>query len=330
MFKNKTLLITGGTGSFGNAVLHRFLKSDIKEIRIFSRDEKKQHDMRVSLQNSKVKFYIGDVRDYQSIESSMCGVDFVFHAAALKQVPSCEFYPLEAVKTNILGTENVLNAAIASKVKKVICLSTDKAVYPINAMGVSKAMMEKVMVAKSRISNETILVGTRYGNVMASRGSVIQLFEEQLLNNFSITITDPEMTRFMMTLDDAVNLVLYAFEHGNSGDIFVQKSPASTIGELAAAMKKIYHNSTSDINIIGARHAEKLYETLLAREEYSIAEDLGDYFRVAADNRDLNYNKYFTEGKGSIAQITEYNSHNTNKLSEEQLISLLNRVGFKG
>jgi UDP-glucose 4-epimerase len=330
MFKNKTLLITGGTGSFGNAVLHRFLKSDIKEIRIFSRDEKKQHDMRVSLQNSKVKFYIGDVRDYQSIESSMCGVDFVFHAAALKQVPSCEFYPLEAVKTNILGTENVLNAAIASKVKKVICLSTDKAVYPINAMGVSKAMMEKVMVAKSRISNETILVGTRYGNVMASRGSVIPLFEEQLLNNFSITITDPEMTRFMMTLDDAVNLVLYAFEHGNSGDIFVQKSPASTIGELAAAMKKIYQNSTSDINIIGARHAEKLYETLLAREEYSIAEDLGDYFRVAADNRDLNYNKYFTEGKGSIAQITEYNSHNTNKLSEEQLISLLNRVGFKG
>ena len=330
MFKNKTLLITGGTGSFGNAVLHRFLKSDIKEIRIFSRDEKKQHDMRVSLQNSKVKFYIGDVRDYQSIESSMYGVDFVFHAAALKQVPSCEFYPLEAVKTNILGTENVLNAAIASKVKKVICLSTDKAVYPINAMGVSKAMMEKVMVAKSRISNETILVGTRYGNVMASRGSVIPLFEEQLLNNSSITITDPEMTRFMMTLDDAVNLVLYAFEHGNSGDIFVQKSPASTIGELAAAMKKIYRNSTSDINIIGARHAEKLYETLLAREEYSIAEDLGDYFRVAADNRDLNYNKYFTEGIGSVAQITEYNSHNTNKLSEEQLISLLNRVGFKG
>jgi UDP-N-acetylglucosamine 4,6-dehydratase len=330
MFNNKTLLITGGTGSFGNAVLHRFLNSNIKEIRIFSRDEKKQHDMRVALQNQKVKFYIGDVRDYQSILSSMSGVDFVFHAAALKQVPSCEFYPIEAVKTNVLGTENVLNAAIENQVKRVVCLSTDKAVYPINAMGVSKAMMEKVMVAKSRISKNTILVGTRYGNVMASRGSVIPLFEEQLVNNLPITVTEPEMTRFMMTLEDAVNLVLYAFEHGNSGDIFVQKSPSSTIGELASAMKKIYSNSSSEINIIGARHAEKLYETLLAREEFSVAEDLGDYFKVAADNRDLNYNKYFTEGKGSIANIKEYNSHNTNRLSEQQLISLLNKIGYQG
>jgi len=277
---NNTLLITGGTGSFGNAVLKRFLDTDIKEIRIFSRDEKKQHDMRVEMQNPKIKFYIGDVRDYQSIESALDGVDYVFHAAALKQVPSCEFYPMEAVKTNVLGTENVLNAAIRNKVKKVICLSTDKAVYPINAMGVSKAMMEKLMVAKSRISGDTILVGTRYGNVMASRGSVIPLFYEQLVANLPITITDPDMTRFMMTLDDAVELVLYAFKHGNSGDIFVQKSSASTIGELAAAMRKIYHRSTSPINIIGTRHAEKLYETLLAREEFADAEDLGNYFRV--------------------------------------------------
>lgn len=330
MFNNKTLLITGGTGSFGNAVLQRFLTSDIKEIRIFSRDEKKQHDMRVAMQNQKLKFYIGDVRDYSSIDSAMHGVDYVFHAAALKQVPSCEFYPIEAVKTNVLGTENVLSAAIANNVKKVICLSTDKAVYPINAMGVSKAMMEKVMVAKSRISENTVLVGTRYGNVMASRGSVIPLFEDQLKNNLPITVTDPAMTRFMMTLEDAVNLVLYAFKHGNSGDIFVQKSPASTIGELAAAMKKIYHRSTSPINVIGARHAEKLYETLLAREEFSVADDLGDYFRVAADNRDLNYNKYFTEGNGSIAQIEEYNSHNTRKLTEDELISLLKRIGYTG
>ena len=330
MFNDKTLLITGGTGSFGNAVLQRFLNSNIKEIRIFSRDEKKQHDMRVILQNPKVKFYIGDVRDYQSIESSMNGVDFVFHAAALKQVPSCEFYPIEAVKTNVIGTENVLNAAIANNVKRVICLSTDKAVYPINAMGVSKAMMEKVMVAKSRISKNTILVGTRYGNVMASRGSVIPLFEEQLLKNLPITVTDPAMTRFMMTLEDAVNLVLYAFKHGTSGDIFVQKSPASTIGELASAMKKIYSNSNSEINIIGARHAEKLYETLLAKEEFSVAEDLGNYFKVAADNRDLNYNKYFTEGKGSIAHIDEYNSHNTDKLSEDGLINLLKKIGYNG
>jgi UDP-glucose 4-epimerase len=327
MFENKTLLITGGTGSFGNAVLKKFLNTNIREIRIFSRDEKKQYDMRVELQNEKVKFYIGDVRDYDSINSALTGVDYVFHAAALKQVPSCEFYPIEAVKTNVLGTENVLNAAINKKVKKVICLSTDKAVYPINAMGISKAMMEKVMVAKSRISGDTILVGTRYGNVMASRGSVIPLFYEQIKNNQPITITDPEMTRFMMTLDNAVDLVLYAFEHGNSGDIFVQKSPASTIGELANAMLKIYQ-SNIELKIIGTRHAEKLYETLLAKEEFLVAEDLGDYYRLAADNRDLNYNKYFTEGSGSIANIEEYHSHNTKRLSEVELINLLKCIGY--
>lgn len=328
MFQDKTLLITGGTGSFGNAVLNRFLNSDIKEIRIFSRDEKKQHDMRTELRNEKVKFYIGDVRDYNCIEAALRGVDYVFHAAALKQVPSCEFYPLEAVKTNILGTENVLNAAIANSVKKVICLSTDKAVYPINAMGVSKAMMEKIMVAKSRISADTILVGTRYGNVMASRGSVIPLFHEQIRSNQPITVTDPEMTRFMMTLDDAVELVLYAFEHGNSGDIFVQKSPASTIGELAEAMKKIYASNVP-VNIIGTRHAEKLFETLLGREELLNAEDLGDYYRIAADNRDLNYNKFFSEGNGSIAELDDYHSHNTRRLQQDELIALLNKIGYK-
>lgn len=327
MFKDKVLLITGGTGSFGNAVLKRFLNTDIKEIRIFSRDEKKQHDMRVELHNTKVKFYIGDVRDYDSVFSALSGVDYVFHAAALKQVPSCEFYPIEAVKTNVMGTENVLNAAINQNVKKVICLSTDKAVYPINAMGISKAMMEKVMVAKSRTSGNTVLVGTRYGNVMASRGSVIPLFEEQIKNNQPITVTDPEMTRFMMTLNDAVELVLYAFEHGNSGDIFVQKSPASTIGELANAMIKIY-NSKVELKVIGTRHAEKLYETLLAREEVQVAEDLGNYYRVAADNRDLNYNKYFTEGSGSIVNIEDYHSHNTRRLAEEELIQLLISIGY--
>jgi len=328
MFKNQVLLITGGTGSFGNAVLKKFLNTNIKEIRIFSRDEKKQHDMRVAFQNDKIKFYIGDVRDYESINTALVDVDYVFHAAALKQVPSCEFYPAEAVKTNILGTENVLNAAISNKVKKVICLSTDKAVYPINAMGISKAMMEKIMVAKSRISGSTVLVGTRYGNVMASRGSVIPLFLEQIEKNKDITVTDPEMTRFMMTLNDAVELVLYAFEHGNSGDIFVQKSPASTIGELAKAMLKIYE-SKLNIKVIGTRHAEKLYETLLAKEEFLVAEDLGNYYRVAADNRDLNYNKYFTEGSGSIAKLEEYHSHNTRRLSESELISLLNSIGYK-
>jgi UDP-N-acetylglucosamine 4,6-dehydratase len=327
MFNNKVLLITGGTGSFGNAVLKKFLDTNIKEIRIFSRDEKKQHDMRTDINNSKVKYYIGDVRDYNSIYTALSGVDFVFHAAALKQVPSCEFYPVEAVKTNILGTENVLNAAINQNVKKVICLSTDKAVYPINAMGISKAMMEKIMVAKSRISGDTILVGTRYGNVMASRGSVIPLFYEQIRNNQDITITDPNMTRFMMTLDDAVDLVLYAFENGNSGDIFVQKSPASTIGELANAMKKIY-NSNVKINVIGTRHAEKLYETLLSREEMMHAQDLGNYYRVSADNRDLNYNKYFSEGSINSTEVEDYHSHNTRRLNENELISLLNSIGF--
>jgi UDP-N-acetylglucosamine 4,6-dehydratase len=328
MLKNKTLLITGGTGSFGNAVLNKFLKTDIKEIRIFSRDEKKQHDMRLTLNNNKVKFYIGDVRDYTSISAALHDVDYVFHAAALKQVPSCEFYPIEAVKTNILGTENVLNASIANNVKKVVCLSTDKAVYPINAMGISKAMMEKVMVAKSRISKNTILVGTRYGNVMASRGSVIPLFYDQIINNEPITITDPKMTRFMMTLDDAVELVLYAFNNGESGDIFVQKSPASTIEELAIALKKIY-SSNVEIKIIGTRHSEKLYETLLGREELAGAEDLGEYFRLPADNRDLNYNKYFTDGNEQIAKIDDYHSHNTRRLNQEELLLLLNRIGYR-
>lgn len=328
MFKEKILLITGGTGSFGNAVLKKFLNSDIKEIRIFSRDEKKQHDMRVEMQNPKIKFYIGDVRDYQSIWNALDNVDYIFHAAALKQVPSCEFYPVEAVKTNVLGTENVLNAAISRKVKKVICLSTDKAVYPINAMGISKALMEKIMVAKSRVSGETKLVGTRYGNVMASRGSVIPLFYDQIQSNKDITVTNPDMTRFMMTLEDAVDLVLYAFEHGNSGDIFVQKSPASTIGELASTMIKIY-KSQSKIKVIGTRHAEKLYETLLAKEEVIIAEDLGDYYRVAADNRDLNYNKYFSEGSNTNRIIEDYHSHNTHRLSESELILLLNKIGYK-
>ena len=274
ILNNSILLITGGTGSFGNAVLKKFLKTGVKEIRIFSRDEKKQHDMRVDWKNPKIKFHIGDVRDYDSVNSAMINVDYVFHAAALKQVPSCEFYPIEAVKTNVLGTENVLNAAIRNQVKKLICLSTDKAVYPINAMGISKAMMEKLMVAKSRISGNTTLIGTRYGNVMASRGSVIPLFYDQIKNNQPITVTDPAMSRFMMTLNDAVELVLYAFEHGNSGDIFVQKSPASTMGELARAMVKIY-KSNIKVNVIGTRHAEKLHETLLAKEEVQIAEDLG-------------------------------------------------------
>lgn len=327
MFKNKILLITGGTGSFGNAVLNKFLDTDIKEIRIFSRDEKKQHDMRVVLNSTKVKFYIGDVRDINSIDKAMMGVDFVFHAAALKQVPSCEFFPIEAVKTNILGTENVLESAIKNNVKKVICLSTDKAVYPINAMGISKALMEKVMVSRSKDSGNTILVGTRYGNVMASRGSVIPLFHDQITSNQPLTITNPDMTRFMMTLTDAVNLVLYAFEHGNTGDIFVQKSPASTIGELANAMLKIY-KSKQTVNIIGTRHAEKLYETLLSKEEVLIAQDLGDYYRVPADNRDLNYNKYFTEGVESTKIIDDYHSHNTKRLNQEELIKLLNSIGY--
>ena len=327
MFKHKKLLITGGTGSFGNAVLNKFLDSDISEIRILSRDEKKQHDMRVTYNNPKIKFFIGDVRDRDSIRSAINGVDYIFHAAALKQVPSCEFFPVEAVKTNVLGTDNVLSVAISKNVKKVICLSTDKAVYPINAMGVSKAMMEKVLVAKSRISNSTIICGTRYGNVMASRGSVIPHFYDQIEKEKNITVTDPNMTRFMMTLDDAVNLVLYAFENGKSGDIFVQKSPSTTIGELAAAMKKIY-NSSVKIENIGIRHAEKLHETLLSKEERLVSEELENYFRVPADNRDLNYNKYFFEGKES-KNLEEYNSYNTHRLSKDNLIKLLSSIGYK-
>ena len=329
MLENKILLITGGTGSFGNAVMNRFLNSDIKEIRIFSRDEKKQHDMRVEIQHPKVKFYIGDVRDAASVGPAVKGVDYIFHAAALKQVPSCEFYPIEAVKTNILGTENVLSAAIEHKVSKVICLSTDKAVYPINAMGISKAMMEKVMVSKSRHSTETIIMGTRYGNVMASRGSVIPLFHEQIINNLPVTITDPEMTRFMMTLEDAVDLVLFAFSNGSPGDIFVQKSPASTIGQLARVMVDLY-KSNSEIKIIGTRHAEKQHETLLSKEEMMNAVDIGNYFKIAADNRDLNYNKYFSEGKGSLSNIDEYNSSNTYRLSDVELMALLGKIGYSG
>tara|TARA_B100001105_G_C22318998_1_gene411646 strand:+ start:95 stop:1078 length:984 start_codon:yes stop_codon:yes gene_type:complete len=327
MFKNKILLITGGTGSFGNAVLDRFLDSSIKEIRVFSRDEKKQHDMRVFYNNSKVKFYIGDVRNESSLKDAMIGVDYVFHAAALKQVPSCEFYPMEAVQTNVLGTENVLNAAITNRVSKVVCLSTDKAVYPVNAMGVSKAMMEKVFVAKSRNSKNTIITGTRYGNVMASRGSVIPNFIEQIKSGKPITVTDPDMTRFMMTLDHAVELVLYAFKNGKSGDIFVQKSPASTIGELASTLKEIY-NSDVKIKNIGIRHGEKMHETLLSKEEFLLAEDLGDYYRVEADNRDLNYNKYFEEGRRKKMN-QEYNSFNTKRLSKKELTDLLASIGYK-
>ena len=324
MFKNKILLITGGTGSFGNAVLKRFIDSDIEEVRIFSRDEKKQHDMRVAFNNPKIKFYIGDVRNENSLRDAMKGVNYVFHAAALKQVPSCEFYPMEAVQTNILGTENVLNSAIFNKVSKVICLSTDKAVYPINAMGVSKAMMEKIFVAKSRNSKETIITGTRYGNVMASRGSVIPHFIEQIKTGKPITITDPNMTRFMMTLDHAIELVLYAFNNGKSGDIFVQKSPASTIGELAVCLKDIY-NSEVEIKNIGIRHAEKMHETLLSKEEFMVAEDLGEYYKVAADNRDLNYDKYFSKGSNTLV-LNEYNSFNTRRLSVEELKGLLSQI----
>jgi len=326
-FKNKTLLITGGTGSFGKAVLRRFLDSDLKEIRIFSRDEKKQDDLRKQINNPKVKFYIGDVRDSMSVSNVMAGVDYVFHAAALKQVPSCEFFPLEAVKTNILGTENVLEAAIQNKVKKVICLSTDKAVYPINAMGMTKAVMEKVMVARSRNLDETdtVLCGTRYGNVMASRGSVIPLFIEQIKAGKDLTITNPEMTRFMMTLDDAVDLVMYAFQHGKQGDIFVQKSPASTIEVLAKALLKLY-KSDNQIKVIGTRHGEKLYESLVSKEEMAHAIDLSDYYRLPADTRDLNYNRYFTEGDENMDKIEEYHSHNTKRLDIEGTIDLLMKL----
>jgi UDP-glucose 4-epimerase len=328
MFENKVLLITGGTGSFGNAVLNRFLKTGIKEIRVFSRDEKKQDDMRKLYSDQKLKFYLGDVRDYNSIRSAMRGVDYVFHAAALKQVPSCEFYPLQAVYTNVLGTENMLNAAIENEVKKVICLSTDKAVYPINAMGMTKALMEKTFVAKSReVENgKTVICGTRYGNVMASRGSVIPLFLEQIKLNKPITITDPSMTRFMMSLDEAVNLVLYAFEHGKNGDIFVQKSPAATIDILTQALKKITNRLGHEVRIIGTRHGEKVYESLLSREEMVKSEDLGGYYRIPKDSRDLNYDIYFEKGEKNITEAGEYNSHNTTQLDVNEMINLLSNL----
>jgi UDP-N-acetylglucosamine 4,6-dehydratase len=330
MFTNKVLLITGGTGSFGNAVLRRFLSSDIKEIRIFSRDEKKQDDMRKAFNNDKLKFYIGDVRDPQSISTAMRGVDYVFHAAALKQVPSCEFYPLEAVKTNVLGTENVLESAISHGVSRVVCLSTDKAVYPINAMGISKAMMEKVIVAKSRNleGTNTVISGTRYGNVMASRGSVIPLFIRQIIEGTPLTITDPSMTRFMMTLDDAVDLVLHAFEHGVNGDIFVQKAPAATIEVLTQAILEMIGKPNHKVNVIGTRHGEKLFEALCSREEMFVAQDQGDYYRVPADNRDLNYSKYFEEGEQDLSLVEDYNSHNTVRLDVEAMKALLRKLDF--
>ena len=324
MFKNKTLLITGGTGSFGNAVLRNFLDTDIKEIRIFSRDELKQDDMRKKYNNDKLKFYLGDVRDVNSLEDAIKGVDFIFHAAALKQVPSCEFYPMQAVQTNVVGTENLLNVAIKHKVKKVIVLSTDKAVYPINAMGISKAMMEKVAVAKSRNLNddETVICCTRYGNVMASRGSVIPLFINQIRKDEPITITDPAMTRFMMSLDDAVDLVMFAFKHGTNGDIFVQKAPASTIELLANTLVKMLNKPKHTIKIIGTRHGEKLYETLLTREEMVNAVDMGDYYRVLSDTRDLNYNKYFVDGE-VITEAKDYHSHNTKRLNEKEMKEMI-------
>ena len=327
MFKNKILLITGGTGSFGNAVLKRFLNSDIKEIRIFSRDEKKQDDMRRRLQSDKVKYFVGDVRDMASIGSAMRGVDYVFHAAALKQVPSCEFFPIEAVKTNILGAENVMESAIQHQVKKVVILSTDKAVYPINAMGMSKAMMEKVMVAKARNAHNTIFTGTRYGNVMASRGSVIPLFVKLIKEGKPLTVTDPNMTRFMMTLDDAVELVLFAFKNGIPGDIFVQKAPASTIRDLAQALKELYQ-ADNPITIIGTRHGEKLYESLVNKEDMMKAQDMHNYYRVPADNRDLNYEKYFSEGEEDISKIEDYHSHNTHRLDVEGTRRLLLKLDF--
>lgn len=328
MFKNKILLITGGTGSFGNAVLKRLLDSDIHEVRILSRDEKKQDDMRKKYQNSKIKFYIGDVRDYQSVLNAVRGVDFIYHAAALKQVPSCEFHPLEAVKTNVLGTENVLEAAVNCGVKRVVCLSTDKAVYPINAMGISKAMMEKVIVAKSRNSNPTVICVTRYGNVMASRGSVIPLFVDQIRAGSSISITDPNMTRFMMTLDDAVDLVLYAFEHGKPGEIFVQKAPAATIETLARALTGLLGVPEHKINIIGTRHGEKLYEALLSREEMVAAQDIGNYYCVPPDLRDLNYGKFVEQGEIKISEAVDYNSHNTTRLDVDEMQTLLMKLRF--
>lgn len=329
MFKNKVLLITGGTGSFGNAVLKRFLETEIREIRIFSRDEKKQEDMRIALNHPKLKFYIGDVRSYDSIYSAMKGVDYVFHAAALKQVPSCEFYPMEAVKTNVLGTENVMNAAIAQNVERVIVLSTDKAVYPINAMGISKAMMEKLMVAKARTQQkgDTVFCATRYGNVMASRGSVIPLFVDQLKANKGLTVTDPAMTRFLMSLEDSVDLVIYAFEHGHQGDIFVQKAPASTVGVLAQALKDLFKNELP-MQVIGTRHGEKLYESLISREEMAKAVDKGRYFQIPADNRDLNYAQFYVEGDIELSTLDDYTSHNTEQLTVEEVKQLLLKLDF--
>lgn len=329
MFADKVLMITGGTGSFGNAVLKRFLETDVREIRIFSRDEKKQEDMRIALSNPKLKFYIGDIRDYDSIYEAMKDVNYVFHAAALKQVPSCEFYPMEAVKTNVLGAENMLNAAIARNVERVVVLSTDKAVYPINAMGISKAMMEKLMVAKSRMrsASETVLCATRYGNVMASRGSVIPLFVSQIKSGKPLTVTDPTMTRFLMSLDDSVDLVLHAFEHARQGDIFVQKAPASTVEVLAHALKELF-KADIPVQIIGTRHGEKLYESLVSREEMAKAEDMGRYYRIPADNRDLNYNKFFVEGELSIATLDDYTSHNTERLDATGVKQLLQKLDF--
>ena len=330
MFEGKVLLITGGTGSFGNAVLKRFLDTGIAEIRIFSRDEKKQDDMRKKYHNAKLKFYIGDVRDFSSVLNATRGVDYIFHAAALKQVPSCEFHPMEAVKTNVIGTDNLLEAAIQNGVRRVVCLSTDKAAYPINAMGISKAMMEKVMVAKSRglDDSKTVICGTRYGNVMASRGSVIPLFVDQVRAGKPITVTDPEMTRFMMTLEDAVDLVLYAFEHGRNGDMFVQKAPAATIKTLVDAVLSVMEKPKHQVNVIGTRHGEKLYETLLSREEMAAAEDLGGYYRVPPDLRDLNYGKFVEEGEQKISQCEDYNSHNTERLDKDGMKQLLMKLEF--
>ncbi|MDD4962510.1 MAG: polysaccharide biosynthesis protein [Gallionella sp.] len=329
MFANKILLITGGTGSFGNAVLNRFLETDIKEIRIFSRDEKKQEDMRIALNNPKLKFYIGDVRNYESVREAMKGVHYVFHAAALKQVPSCEFYPMEAVRTNVLGTENVMNAAIAQHVERVIVLSTDKAVYPINAMGISKAMMEKLMVAKARmqVKGDTVFCATRYGNVMASRGSVIPLFVDQIQSGKELTVTDPAMTRFLMSLEDSVDLVIYAFKHGHQGDIFVQKAPASTVGVLAQALNELL-NANVPVRIIGTRHGEKLYESLISREEMAKAKDKDRYYQIPADNRDLNYAQFYVEGDVKLSAIDDYTSHNTEQLDVEGVKKLLLKLDF--
>lgn len=329
MFSNGVLMITGGTGSFGNAVLKRFLDTDVREIRIFSRDEKKQEDMRIAMNNSKLRFHIGDVRDYDSVRQAMRGVDFVFHAAALKQVPSCEFYPMEAVRTNVLGAENVLNAAVEAGVKRLVVLSTDKAVYPINAMGISKAMMEKLMVAKSRMlsGSDTVVCATRYGNVMASRGSVIPLFIDQIRAGKPLTLTDPGMTRFLMSLDDSVDLVIHAFQHSEQGDIFVQKAPASTLGDLADALRELFA-SRSEVKIIGTRHGEKLYESLLAREEMARADDMGRYYRVPADSRDLNYNKYFVEGEEKVSAFEDYTSHNTTRLNVGDVKALLGKLDY--